>query len=225
MRLTEDLAYLLGSLRDGSLAKSGNLSEVTLASDYHEDWIREVIVPKAARELGVHPDKIRIYKIWTHKSQRPFYRAKIYSVRVRKVFSEFYNPGNQKYWETPEAIKNSNIEIQRAYIRGFFDAEGGSRDVSAFKKGKTKTINCEISIRCKHSKSPNEPLEFIKTFLETLGMSVHLRKDETAIVLTGKHNILRFYREIGSMHPRKETKMRDLLQYYKAFDPVEASMA
>ena len=34
--MTKGLAYLLGSLRDGSIAKSGNMSEITLASDFNK---------------------------------------------------------------------------------------------------------------------------------------------------------------------------------------------
>ena len=168
---------------------------------------------------------LKIYEIWTHKSQRPFYRAKIYSVEIRKLLSEYYEPGSQKDWETPKAVKESSFDIQKAYIRGFFDAEGGSRDALKYNNGQTKTINCEISIRCKHSKSPNEPLVFIKGFLEKLGINIHLRKDESAIVITGKRNVLRFYQEIEPSHPRKSEMMRKLLQFYKAFNPVEASMA
>ena len=205
-----------------SLAISGNKSEITLASDFHEDWITEEIIPKVAREFGINTDKIKLYRVWTHKSQRPFFRAKIYSVEIMKKLSEFYNPGNQKDWKTPEAIKSASRETQKAYIRGFYDAEGGCRDVRAFIKGKTKTMNCEITIRCKHSRTPNEPLVFIKSFLEEFGIKVHLRKDETGIVITGKNNVLRFYKEIKPSHPRKSRMIRNLLQYYKAFNPVEA---
>ncbi len=86
-------------------------------------------------------------------------------------------------------------------------------------------MNCEMSIRCKHSKSPNEPLVFIKSFLEKIGIRVHLRKDETALVITGKNNVLRFYNEIKPLHPRKSKMLKNLLQYYRALLPAEASMA
>ena len=102
--------------------------------------------------------------MWTNKSKKPLYRAKIYSVNIRKILSNFYQPGEQEFWETPLQIKSAPLEIQKAYIRGFYDADGGCRDVKRFVDGFTKTINCEISIRCKHYKSLNEPLEFIKTF-------------------------------------------------------------
>lgn len=222
MLLKTDFAYLLGSLRDGSLAKSSNKTEITLASDFDYNWIKNVIVPKAARTFGIDEEKIKVYEVWTHKCQRPFFRAKVYSVDIWRLLSGFYESSNQKNWETPEAVKSSPPDIQKAYIQGFFDAEGGCRNVERYHKGETSSMNCEISIRCKHSKSPNEPLLFIKNFLENLGLNVHMRKDETGIVITGKHNVLGFYRMIGPLHPRKASNMRDLLQFYKAFNPVDA---
>jgi hypothetical protein len=40
MKITKNLAYLLAALRDGSLSKpSNNKYEVSLASDFHKDWL------------------------------------------------------------------------------------------------------------------------------------------------------------------------------------------
>ncbi len=100
-------------MRDGSLAKSGNISEIALASDFHKNWLTKIIVNKAVKQFCIEPGKIKIYKIWTHKSQRPFYRAKIYSVKIREMISKFYNPGSQQNWETPKTIKTAPFYIKK----------------------------------------------------------------------------------------------------------------
>lgn len=221
--IDKDLAYLLGSIKDGSLPIiSNNKFEVTFACDFCRDWLSDVLTPKIKNVFGIDEQLIRIYECWSHKSKRPFFRLKVYSKNLYEYLTKFYPPGAQENWITPEIIKSSNSEIQKEYISGFYDAEGGCRDVERFLNKETKTLNCEIIIRCKHGKSPNEPLTFIKNFLEAFGIHVIMRKAEDGIMITGKSNTLSFYNSLNLQHPRKKLMLKRLLQYKKAFPSVEA---
>lgn len=221
--IDKNLAYLLGAMKDGSLpVPSKNKFEVTFACDFCRDWLTSVIAPKLCETFKIASEKVKIYKEWSHKSKQPFFRAKVYSKELHRNLAEFYPPGDQRNWCTPVAIKDSGFEIQREYIRGFYDAEGGCRDVESFLNGKTKTLNCELVIACKHGRSPNEPLTFIKQNLERLGIKVHLRKTEDGLTITGKQNVLKFYKNFMPLHPRKRIMLEKLLRYKGVLASAEA---
>jgi hypothetical protein len=126
----------------------------------------------------------------------------------------FYPSGSQKVWETPNIIKTANFDIVKEYIRGFYDAEGGCRNVSRYLEGETKSINCEAGIRCVHDNDSNEPLLFIKSVLENNNIKCHLRKDNSGIVITGKSNLKNFYDGFTPSHSYKKAMMKELLSHY-----------
>jgi intein/homing endonuclease len=220
MRINKDLAYLLGAMRDGCLPHEQKNKEVVFASDWFRLWIDDVS-QKVQKVFHLRPEKVRIYKEWTHKSQRPYFRLKVYSKEVYEKMKNFYPTGKQENWETPEIIKNSNLETQVEYIRGFYDAEGGCRDVEKFLRGKTKSMNCEVAIRCKHAKNPNEPLEFIKTVLNKFGINCYIPRDNTRLVITGKQNVLKFFINFKPLHKRKREMLKKLLEFYGVLTSAE----
>ncbi len=216
-------AYLLGALKDGSIPKiRNNKFEVTFACDWYKPWLENVIGPKVIQTFGLEPSKIKIYSVWDRKSNRPYFRLKVYSKDIYKNLINFYSPGNQEVWTTPKVIEDGRLEFQVEYVKGFYDAEGGSRDVEKFLDGKTKSMNCDIRIRCKHFKNPNEPLEFIKIILNRFEIKSSINKTNDSLIITGKKNVLNFYKNFTTLHSRKRKMIEKLLQYYGVLVSVEA---
>lgn len=223
MEVNEDLAYILGALRDGSLPRpSNNKFQVTFACDWYKPWITEIVVPKVQKVFNLPSTKIKIYEKWSHKSKRPFFRLMVYSKKLHQLLSRIYPPGNQKNWTTPSIIKNGKLEEQIEYVRGFYDAEGGCRDIEKFLVGKTRSINCELGIRCKHISTPNEPLTFLSSILQKFNIHTHMRKSNDGLVITGKLNVLKFYQIFTPLHLRKRYMIRNLLQYFGVLPSAEA---
>ncbi len=210
-----DFAYILGAIRDGSISiPSSGKHEVTLAADSHKKWLINVIIPKAINIFGIPETKIKVYSVWSHKSKMEFFRVKIYSRKIHEILSQFYSPGNQRMWKTPEAIKSSPLKMQIEYVRGFYDADGGCRDAKKFLEGKTKSINCEIGISCVHKGELNEPLMFIKSLLDRFEVKSSIRKLNDQLKITGKQNLLKFYETFTPFNSRKRKMLEELLRFY-----------
>ena len=212
--VNEELSYLLGALRDGSLPKCSIKKEVTLAADLSEEWLNE-IAALASRVFSVPPERFKVYRVWTNKSTVPCFRLKIYSREVYELLAQHCPPGNQAYWKTPEAVKAS-LNAKLAYLAGFYDAEGGCRNAESFLSGKTKTFQCWCSIRCKHNASPNEPLLFVKNLLQELNITSSIY-DSDELVMTGIRNIREFYNTVHLRHPKKKDDLQKMLVYSGAF--------
>ncbi len=210
-----DFAYLLGAIKDGSISvPSSGKCEITLAADFYKNWLTDVIVPKAVKVFGIPETKIKLYSVKSHKSKIEFYRAKIYSKSIHEVLSKFYTPGNQRMWSTPSIIKRSPLHIQIEYVKGFYDADGGCRDVNKFLQGKTKSINCEAGIACVFKGEINEPLVFIKTLFQRFDINSFIRKTNNQLMITGKQNVLKLYQNFTPLNSRKRLMLEDLLRYY-----------
>ena len=222
MKITNNLAYLLGALRDGSLPKpSKNKYEVTIVADLDESWIKNV-AEITEKTFNILRDKLKIYKVMTNKSKQPFYRLKVYSKQLHKLLTKFYPIGSQQEWRTPNKIKKAIMNQKIYYLSGFYDAEGGCRDADKFLRGITKSINCEAAIRCKHNYEINEPLEFIQSILNEFKIKSSIRKNKTGLIITGKQNLLKFYKTFKLLNLRKKKMLEDLLKYYKVLSSVEA---
>ena len=216
--VSQNLSYILGALRDGSLPKCGIKKEVTLATDPDLDWL-SLVAQKAAKEFSMPISKFKIYEIWDRKSKKPCYRLKIYSKRIYGLLSEHCEPGDQISWKTPNAVKNASLEVQTEYIAAFYDAEGGCRNVSRFQGGFTRSMHCWSSFACTHSEL-NEPLLFIQKILKLVGITSQLYRNNE-LVMTGKENLRRFYENFPLQHEKKKKQLRELLQFYGT-PPVKA---
>ena len=214
----DNLPYLLGALRDGSLPKCINKAEVTLAADYSRNWLDEV-AKIVSETFSVPQERLKIYRTMANKSKVPCFRLKVYSKELHGKLAKHYRPGSQLYWSTPELAKSSK-KNNLAYIAGFYDAEGGCRNLDRFQSGKTKSFQAWCSIRCKHHAEPNEPLEFLKNSLQRIGVTSTIY-DSDELVMTGIQNIRRFYTKVPLNHPKKKDDLRKMLIYLGAFS-VEA---
>ena len=116
MNITNNLAYLLGALRDGSLPKpSKNKYEVTIVADLDESWVKTV-AEITEKTFKISRDKLKIYKVMTNKSKQPFYRLKVYSKQLHGLLTEFYSVGSQQEWKTPDKIRNTNLNQKLSFI-------------------------------------------------------------------------------------------------------------
>ena len=206
----KEFAYILSSIRDGSLPKCGIKKEVSLATDPSKEWLK-ILAEIASKEFNLPLERFKIYEIFDKKSKIPCFRLKIYCALLYKKLSEFYNPGDQITWKTPASILSEEIEVVKNYIAGFYDAEGGCRNVEKFCEGTTKTINYWASIRCKHFEE-NEPLCFLQKKLKDLDINCNIY-DNDELVITGKKNLKLFYQLIPLKHPRKKDELKKLIDY------------
>lgn len=115
--LTSKLAYLVGALRDGTLARHGKY-EISY-SQKNTEWLD--LLSKLIVQVFQPSNKPRLVC-------RENRTAKLI-ISNRPIFEFFHNLfeapiGNKINWSTPTLIKKSNSEIKRYYMRGFYDADG-----------------------------------------------------------------------------------------------------
>lgn len=123
--LTPEIAYLAGILRDGGL--SDYKSELVISQKYRE-WL-ESIKNLIENIFGV---KITISG---PRAKDNCYYIKFRSVALYALIYTIFDY-NKHYWKTPEIIKKASQEIQKSYIRGFWEAEGGHQSgVSFYQSG------------------------------------------------------------------------------------------
>lgn len=112
--LSPQLAYLLGAMRDGSLIKSKGKHWVRLYDSAHSRWIENV-------------QKIfeQIFEIKLHIRYQKHIQEKYLDVSSKPLYHMINIMVDGKLHKSvPKIIQNSRLEIQKAYISGFFDAEG-----------------------------------------------------------------------------------------------------
>lgn len=202
--LTEELAYLIGVLRDGTVVQEnyGKYSEYCCAfySKYKE--FLKIIKNTIDKNFDI---KTKIKKHGT-----------IWCIRVRSMTMYlffkllFEIPQKQEYWATPKLIKKSNEKIIQAYISGFYDAEGSCPHFEESIKLKRK--NLYISFVQKNKES----LEFIKKYLEKRNIettNIHPNKDKWVLKIK-THSILSFIKFIKSRHPIKIRRLERMLLFF-----------
>ncbi len=111
--LTPKLAYLVGAMRDGTLARHGKY-EVTYSQSNIEwlEFVKNMII-----DVFSPSNRPRIaYGNRTTLSNRPIFEFfhRIFEVPI----------GEKVRWDTPSIIKKAPFCIQKYYIRGFYDADG-----------------------------------------------------------------------------------------------------
>lgn len=197
-RNIEDLAYLFGALRDGSIdIRKGKNYEIKIAQK-HNDWLKIIknIIDKNFNTVSnINNGLVRVT------------RKKVVSEMIR--LSDMEVP--QINWNTPSMIKKSNSDrIIISYIRGFWDSEGG------LPKHPEKTKKASERYISFHQKN-KEALTFIRDKLINFGFN------PTKITFCGKvfefricrkKEILRFYKEIGTWHPEKEKRLKKLINVF-----------
>lgn len=188
MKLTQDLAYLLGALRDSTIDVRVTKNYEIKIAQTDARWLKllqKIFKENFGKEGSIKP----------HVNDTSILRINDKKL-VNKVLeiSEMKIP--QENWATPKTIKNSTLRMQLDYVRGFFDAEGGMP---------IKPLEAEQKYLSLSQKN-RESLEFIRNILADLG----LRPTKITICgkvwefrLTRKKSIINFIEKIGSWHPEK----------------------
>lgn len=190
-KLTQELVYLVGALRDGCLATySGNKNYfgVVFVQESSLKWLEKILIPYLKKVFGITvglKPNLQIYN-------KPLFRF------FERVFE--HPPGEQENWNTPKLIRNAPIKLKSAYIRGFFDAEGTviltDPKIGFFQKNK-------------------ESLEFIKRTLESLGIKsgkISWDRRVWRFWIAEKNSINLFAQKVGSLHPEKGLRLRKLVK-------------
>ena len=196
----EDLFYLIGALRDGSVhydKASRNYYTVWYSNDM--EYLRAAILP---RVLKVFNKNAKVYEY-----KKGHFRVRIAGKTIHNFIKEcfeFPEDGvGQIVWGVPEMLENANSNYKRAYIRGMFDAEG---DVSP--------NNRYVEV----SQQNTEILKWIKTVLSSLDIPsgnvvIADKKSSTyKIVVASKRGLANFKLFIGFEYPEKKKLLVSLVE-------------
>ncbi len=198
LEINNELAYILGALRDGSIdIRKGKNYEIKIAQNSLE-WlklIKRIIDKNFKVNSNINNGLVRVT------------RKEVVSKIIE--ISDMVVP--QVNWNTPKIIKKSDSkEIIISYIRGFWDSEGG------LPKNPSKTKKAEQRYISFHQKN-KETLDFIREKLIDFGFN------PTRLTFCGnvfefricrKKEILKFYKEIGTWHPEKKKRLKELVKVY-----------
>ena len=197
----DDILYLIGALRDGSVYKDVAARNYVVAYyQKNREWL-ENSVGKRIKRLGF---KYRIDEPRSGQFRLRVYSKKLYNA-IRELF-EFPPEGKgQEDWGVPEMLKKLPPFLLTSFIKGLFDAEG---DISP---KSSKSLYIGISQKNK------ELLEFVKNILEKLGIKtgeIHLIDSRTKtlrLAIGSYESIIRFIKLIGCEHPDKKSRLLALL--------------
>ena len=197
-KIDKDLAYLLGALRDASVdIRERKNYEIKIAQK-NKEWLQK-LQSIIKQKFG--------YKGKITRHGKNYYILRITQKRVvEKIMQLAEIKIPQILWNTPAIIKRQPLDVQKEYIKGFFDAEAGLPG----NPKKWKYISFDQKAK--------EPLEFIREVL------IKLKFKPTNLTWTSgvwqfrlarKADIINFIEKIGSSHPDKIKKLHLLKQALK----------
>ena len=164
-------AYFLGCLHDGTFSSNKRFR----ISQKGTEWLKEL--KNLLRQIG--------YSSWIYKEGRNR------NVYVLETLAKFLN-----FNFDPKELKTKEEKI--AYIRGFFDAEGGI----------PHSLNSRFYIQL--VQSDKEKMDRIKSILEELGIKTGMLHNPSKKVNPNYWRLYvlseskeRFINEVGSWHPEK----------------------
>ena len=189
------MCYLLGALRDATIdVRKGKNYEIKIAQR-NLRWL------KLLQKLFGQYFKNR-GRITKHVNNTNILRINGREI-VERIIQVSGIKVPQNNWQTPEVMKKQQTAGILAYIRGFFDAEGGLPKYP--KKNKQKYISFD--------QKNKEPLIFIRNKLVEYGYKptkLTFTGGNWQFRITRKSHIKKFYQEIGSWHPEKRKKLKIL---------------
>jgi len=191
--VTKQLAYLIGSLRDGTINDRTYSIVISQKGQEGKKWLlylRKII----KQEFDINP------KIMKFKNNFIIQiNSKVLFIFLNKIFEM---STNQSDWETPKIIKQ-NKELWIPYISGFFDAEGYCT--------KTRTFQKTGKIKISFHQNNFESLKFIKNVLNLMDIptgKIYLQKGRKcyALYIQSKNGILKFYNIFNLFRKRDNLK-------------------
>lgn len=206
----ERLAYFLGALRDGSvshfISSSGKHRYSVMVSAKHKSWLETEIKP--------------VFENFNQKPQYTLFRGDVWGLRVEsRIMATFLHVvcnhpfGKQTKWRTPSIVLKAPERLKKAYIKGFFDAEGGCGNLADMSLKKAMKQNMAIRFyQSWDSRTACPPLQDMKKILLDLKIKSNLSvtmpdKGSTyprwTLSIRNKDDIEKFCFLIGSAHPKK----------------------
>ncbi len=184
----KDLAYLLGAMRDGSLIYSGGKHFIRLYDSSDATWIRNIEnIFENLFEIKMHlRQQKKINCAYLDISSKPLYHF------LSILFNGCIHKG------VPEIIETAPLHLQKAYIEGFFDAEGHVPHT---------TKKCRIDF----TQNDRDSLEFIKKVLESFDIK-SAKISNHLLPICGKENIENFYNKFIFLNPLKTKRIKLLLK-------------
>jgi len=207
--LNEDLAYLAGVMRDGCVYVVDRHTYQTIIIQKNTEWLEKVVEPIIRRQFGLI-GKMRS----CNGVGRLVYNSKYLAGWLISNFGCRPNVA----WNTPGCINENSCEhaLMKAYVRGFFDAEGCISFWKARIKGK-EYLQQRLSITQYGNGKSCESLEKLRWLLRNFDIHmgiIHMMKDDPRkfrLQTSDRKNILRFWAEIAPKHPDKVLKFEQFL--------------
>ena len=193
--INPEIAYILGALRDATAdVRKGKNYEIKIAQK-ETSWI-QFLQKLFERNFGVSGN------ITSHVNGTQILRinGKEFVNEILEI-SEMKIP--QEHWNTPSIMKKQPLEIQKYYIRGFFDAEGGlPKDP---KNAKQKYLS--------FSQKNMDSLKFVREVLMRIGLNptnITFCGNVWEFRLTRKREFPIFYKTINSWHKDRKSRLEVL---------------
>lgn len=195
-KLNKDFAYILGSLRDGSLIFNEDKKYWIRIYDRKDStWLEELSVIL-----------YRTFDVRFHMRYQKKINMKYLDVSCKDLYNFLQDViGHNLHGDIPEAIRNSEMGLQKAYIAGFFDAEG----YVPYPTVKNKRF------RISFNQKNRQALVFIRDVLQTLGIKCS-KISQHVLPIYGKHNLMKFYDSFELRNPEKTRRLKSLLCGYNA---------
>ncbi len=201
MKLT---AYFLGALRDGCFIRNDK-SSIYRIQIYQKNkkWI-EILSKIIERIFDKKPLIVldRRDDVWSLILNSKEIYEKVIKISDYK--------GTQKNWNTPRMILESPLEIQKEYVKGFFDSEGGVPHVE-MSKVKPKNIRVHIT------QSNKQCLDELKIIIHNMGIKTgkvcgpYYKNGYNSPIyrlkIHGIKKVTKFSNIIGSSHPEKQKRL------------------
>jgi len=202
--IEKDMAYLLGALRDGCFIRNErNYTYRIRIYQKNREWIE--ILSKMTHKLFKKQPTITLDKrdnVWN---------LMINSREIYEKLTEISDyTGNQKTWNVPRLVLNSPLEIQKEFIKGFFDSEGGVPHVEK-RAVEPKDIRVELT------QANRECLEEVKGITQKLGIKTGkvcgpyykkgFKDPVYRLKIHGIKEVAKFSKIIGSLHPEKRKRL------------------
>ncbi len=199
-KMEEKLAYLVGALRDGTVSE--DCKEYTVAFYSIDKTYLKKIRMMIDCVFNLKP---KIRRFGDCLGLR--IRSKVIYLFFRIVFEA---ESKQIYWNTPKIIKKSKNRFKRAYISGFFDAEGSVPRFERLKKIKKKNLYARFVQKNKES------LEFIKEELEKneINCGKVYWSDNKYNLKISNSSIKSFSEFIESQYPKKAKRLYKLAKIF-----------
>jgi intein-encoded DNA endonuclease-like protein len=207
--MSPELAYIIAVLQGDGCVNKNYFSLETIDKDFG-DYFAIKIEKWTGYKPSFYVNKPRIRKM----DNKIYIGQKTYKIVFNgRRFTEFllknFTFGTTN-WHVPEQIINGTKDIKIAYLRGIFDSEGS---VGIYKNKYSRNY-CYFNISSKNINA----LKKIKELLQTLNFTSVIYSQKNGVFrleIKKVHEIVRFYKEVGTSIERKQKAFEKIIEHYK----------